>query len=307
MKGFFVAAALAAASVPAAAHDQPSGAPAAEPAAERVAIPFAPPLGTELRYRHTVSNTKKGKPETKSHDIALRFERLGDGYRMVMKVTVPGLTPAQKRHPLIVIMERPISFRLAADGELLSIENDAEYWRGIARIFDEMASDPSRGPEAAELARSMLGQMLAMSERERAAMAAKNIYPVLEMAGVELSVGETRVIEGEESLIPFPDGNIPLRSDLHVTMLSATAVVAEIEVAEKFDPAEIKTLVERIRALAPPDRRSEEDPSLDLGQRNRFTVSRITGLARRSERKLVGGASATGEKIATTETLIQLP
>ena len=308
MKSFFVAAALAAAVAPAAGAAPAEVGPVPPPAAAfapfaegvTVAIPFAPPLGTDLRYRHVEVKTRDGKPVRTRHDIVLRFDRSGDGYRMLMRIEVPDLPPEARAHPGIRFMLQPVTFRLDADGTLLSIDGEDAYWDGIERLAQEYARQDS-GAEGAAMMRTILQSMRALPAEDRLQLAAKNVAPLLEFSASDMSMGETREIETETMA---PIGGVPLRRTTRITLESADADSAGFVLASQPDPESLKAVLEAMFKLAPPDKRHEIPAgALDVEDTMTFRVSRTTGLTtsmRHVARAGAAGDPESAEKTVTT-------
>jgi len=203
--GILAAVALAAIAVAAPAKQQtaPTGV-AAQPSATSVTIPFSPPVGVPLRYRFT--KTMFGPAErTITLDFTARFDRAGDGYRMTVAYQLPPAAGARSRDPALLVLQRPLSLRIGADGTLLSLDDEPAYWAGVEALLARMVAEDGGGtPEGREAMRRIVADMRGLPEDVRVEKLAENFLPLIAMSGAELIISEPVTWTGETETIFGP-------------------------------------------------------------------------------------------------------
>lgn len=284
----------AAASAGAAAPAEPVA--AATKPGEQVSIPFAPPIGRDLRYRHVQERTSAGTPARAEHDIVLRFDPSGEGYRMLMRLDIPNLPPASLRDPSVRFMLQPQAFQVNAEGAITSFAGEEQYWEGIQRIAERMARD--EGGAGTATMRNILASMRALPVEERLALATRNIAPVLEFSATAMHIGEAAEIDTEEPLFA---SDATVKRVTRISLVRADPLSAEFTVESRADPESFKAAMTALMRLAPGGEQ-KVPPQMEIQETANFTVSRQTGLAtyvRHVTRANVPGSTQSAERTVT--------
>lgn len=280
----------------------PPAPPPGLPKGTPVSIPFSPPLGTALDYSYSRSDEKDGQRKRAAFDVALLFERVGAGYRMTVTIRVLGLSPEQRAHPSIRVLEQPVAYRVAADGQILGMDREDEYWRGVLQLVKAMENDPQATPGSRGLMAKMIRHMRSLPDAERMALAAGNIAPVLEMAGIQMGVGERVELRGEQSRLAIPTPAMAkMRRDVAVTLDRADSESAGFTLVGRYDDEATRAVMADLASLAPPDKRP--DPAalpVQIADRTVQRVSRATGLSTFYMRRLEGKDGRGGTFVRTT-------
>lgn len=205
VKHFFMAAALAAATAPGAPAGAASAAVQDAADAQVLRIPFDPPLGTPLRYRYQQSDGT-GAP-AKAMIVSLRFEKAGEGWRLTATHSpaghdgaappaLPGSAPGGAA-ATANWFAMPLVLRLGADGEILGVENQAEYGAAILRAQEAMFEEGMRGasPEKRAQGEAILEMLRATPIQDHIDTVIGRLAPILEFGGVELMRDEPTTAE----------------------------------------------------------------------------------------------------------------
>jgi len=206
-----VAAILLGALLASAAAGAPSRDPAAAAAADAalVRVGFAPPLDRELRYRQINIRQSIGeRPVRTELVLSIRFERASRGYALVVRYELPPQF-AQSDHPGIVMLRQPLRFRVNNSALITALENEEQYFAGLARAMEAMpdtggANDPAARDAARTVMREMIDTMRKLPADARMILIAQNVQPLIDLAASELSRNEPLVSSVEVDTVLGP-------------------------------------------------------------------------------------------------------
>ena len=298
-------AALAAMPFAVSAWQASSWAPVSLAEGSRVRIPFAPPLGTTLRYLLVHDEPRGGRAVRTEFGLLVRFERVSEGYRMVTTLQAPG-TAAFRANPVIQITERPIAFRLDREGAIVGIDEEAQYWAGIDEVFDRLLAGPMKNDvTATRMFRGTLEHMKQLPLPERLELVGRNVKPLVSFAGADIRVGATIPLGDEEAAVPLPMlKDQSLTRTTRITLRGVTGDVATFETVSTVDAGDLNKMVgelSKMRAKKSPGE-TERDGMETLRQSIIDEVSVQTGLTHRHKEVTVAEALEKGRPVRITRT-----
>lgn len=241
-----------------------------------VTVAFAPPIGRSLRYRLVKTGQEGGRDRRTEIDFTVRFERIaGGGYSMTVDYIFPAPVRGQAPDPATALLQRGMTVRLDARGDIVAIEREAEYWDGISAVMEALTtSDGASQERGRELARQMFASFRALPDAERIAKLTENFAPVLTASTIELTAEPIRASTQVATIFG------PMDADMSVTLERVTPDAAHIRSVTEFAPealeAAVRSLIERMGEAAPTRFRV-----IDVDFSEQIEVSRATGLTRR--------------------------
>jgi hypothetical protein len=271
------------------AAEGPAPAPVPTPPGVRVDIPFAPPLGQTLRYRTRIVSWDDNRPEIVEMEFSLRFERNPDGYRMTLTPIPSERQRAEAPPAAAAFVERPMIFRVAADGAILAMIDEAAYWAAFdAAIAAARPALGGRDPVWEGAIAAALGAMRALPDAERASMLGALAVPVLFTAGLGLVTGEPLRLD-RPVLSMF--GRVPAR----VTYSLGRVQAGRASVATEADISPTDAEATFVRLISPALPQPPSPRVLRTTHQEEIEVSLDTGLALRSVARLMVEIEIGGE------------
>ncbi len=188
--------------------------------AETVAIGFAPPVGTALRY-HIEQRRPAGAATgifTATRD--LRFERATDGYTLHLTLRaidcdVTGDVADQYRTALSPLIGVEHRFHVDAGGRITRLDNIDAVWSAVEKGLRGMAAGAAEGSARRRTADNVLTLLMGQPPEGKFAVLAGEIRPLLLFAG---SAFDTGVPRGLETSAGSPLGRpVAVRGTLAVT------------------------------------------------------------------------------------------
>jgi hypothetical protein len=256
---------------------QPAAAPAqpSEISAEAVEIPFNPPLGQDLAYRYSRTDLRLGERQTMVVDFIVSFRRDDDGYVMTVRHVEPGDgANSGAEGGLAALMRRPISVRVSADGEILSLIDPEGYWRATQAALDEYMTARSAPAQARQAVQTMIDRMRVLPPAEQLAQATQHFAPILEYAGGHFVRGEPIEVEQERDT---PMGR--LTQQFRVTLEGVSDGTARVVTLMTIPLEQLGRAGGDFVGMVVPQRGSEPLPFTAHQDRNLHIVSMTSGLA----------------------------
>jgi hypothetical protein len=229
------------------------------------------------------------------------FERNSNGFAMRTRMALP---TGSGGSPVDELLARPIVFQISSDGTIVSVANEQAYWdlidQGMNRFLPIQMKDDPKGQA---MVRKIFDDMRKLPTEQRLALLAKNFQPILDMAGVELSIGET-IEADDEGVLPLPSlGNITLQRQIRLTLQSADQSTATLTYVTSYDPEAMKATIEKMMELVPPEKRKPVTP-MNVRHDATYVVSLKTGLTETYEEVIQLGESPDDKRVTK---LVRLP
>ena len=284
-----------------------SGAGMARAAAPEVRLPFAPPLGTPIRYAYLSRRWRRGMVQITRAVEEMTVFAAADGYRLQW-VTRSAEQDATGEHaaaiaPMLAVMNRltattigrPLLFDLDQEGTLIGLANMAE-WRAQQQMM------------LAGLADGMDEQFAGLAGTDRDSLAAIFANVVAEYAAQsdeqflnDMADTPSMVLHGGLSLPAGQDldftvskparlGDVMVNQQVGVRLdLHAGGRGARVQMKTAIDPADVLRLAQQLQALAtsadaqdaPAARLSDADAP-DLREQTNQLILLPSGLVQRA-------------------------
>ena len=220
--GALMAAGIVQAATPSPAPSTVSAADARQ--ADAVTLPFAPPTGVPIRYRHERRSEYGGRVQAMTANELLQFARAGDGYRLdwtsdVQSVTAPGPMQAVLTRIYRDLSKATMTINLTAQGHATGIANLAD-WRSrsnqaLAAMVSAIDTEFSHLPASARDGVRLMMQGLAEQSDEQFLVSALQTAQLLFRINNPLRPGVPE-LTALESPLTIGEGSIPMlvRSEL---------------------------------------------------------------------------------------------
>jgi len=277
----------------------------------RIEIRFNPPLDMPQRFRLTRSKSRGDAPaSTVSWIEELRFARNGDGFILYWHMVWESL-PAAMRAPGVAALtlpfaQDPIAFDLDADGNVLRVRDWATVQPkliGIVRNSGSLLGSTGADKATTDaVIAQMSARFQALNAETAPSVMLRNIDPALGGGGISARVGEKRT-SSDDVAIPLFDTTI--KRIATITMRSADAGSATIDMVSRTDPDSLRNLLSAIAGMTP-EKRTQLDQAmasiqqLSVVDTSSTTIDRMTGLPTRLENRRVAKADGVDQ----TETLL---
>lgn len=300
MPTFLLAAALLGAmSLPSSDAATPTHARTLGQAAEsdRIAIPFNPPLGQPIIYRHRKETTRDGQEISVWMDYRYTFNRDGDGFLMLVEpidfgIDAPRLPTAEARQAFRRMLDRallPFTVRLSADAIVDHLIDGEAVWARLVDRSMELVAQNEREPDSAALAFARQ-TMLDLPTVSRLSLLLQQTSPILELAATDYSRERPDAVDFTFDA-PF-GGTIEQQATVTITDVGVDSVSYAIAASVPSDQllAQISNFIERVplngRGENTPEGRARMLRELREGEmrmeaESRYEVDRSTGLSRR--------------------------
>lgn len=246
------ASALALASLAAPAVNAQSAPPAARSAAATITLPFAPPLGVDLRYRVTTHKMSGGKPVDIEMIQTLRFTRLGDGYVMriaTVRATTNGISIMldDPHAPLLMRMVgAPVDVDLDAAGTSLRIRDwPAVQKRAADMVTAMLAISPVGSSDRATLeavGKNAVAHFNAMTAEQATSQWLQNWDPLLGVGGLTMQDGQSLTAPSQTDM----GFGTPIPTQMIVTMHSASASTVRLTMNTRTDDAQLGVAIGKL-------------------------------------------------------------
>ena len=281
-------------------------------AAAAVELPFSPPLGRTIRYRHTQAMEGSGRSSSLSMTYGYRFDKAGDGFRLTVTALPEGASgtpvtgvPAPMTDSMIEVLKLPLILKLAADGEFQELENQAEYAAAVDRLFETtMKLVPANAPaEQKAMAKTVAEMVRSVPMESRVAKFVESVQPILEFGGTALTPGETLRTEMEVEGM----GGAPLIRNVTIRLERVDAGAAHYTMVNTVPPEQYTGMIRKffasLAASAPAVAAEAGEVSrASSEQRGTYRVSTADGLLqsyRSVETTEIVTAKETTRKIVT--------
>ena len=256
---------------------------------QSVAIPFNPPLDVPLMYRHTIDETRSGRPVSTRLNMRVVFTRDADGYVMTATYLLPpGASPT---HPAMAVLTRPLPLRIGSDGQIVGIVDEAGYWAALDSIMGGLAQHLGADAEAAAAMRGMLTSMRNMPEESRIALVARNVSPIVEFAGTHqrLDAITEGTVTGES---PFG----PITQEIRTSLVGVSNSTARLESVYRIQPDQFDAIVSNVEARfgANAQARAAAIAEVMIERRDTYRVSLGTGLTELHESVITAAGEIDG-------------
>lgn len=218
-------------------------APAPVAQGQIVQIPFHPPVGKVLRFRHSKvaegSETKGSFPASVVYSY--RFDKTAEGFNLTVSPELPpGALPipadlaGEFGDRIFELVRLPLILKLGADGEFMGLQNEKEYAAAIDKMLTSLASVvPDDAPaERKAAAQALIRAVRSMPMESWIAKFMESVQPVVEFAGTEFALGEPVQMESE---VTGPNGVIIPRT-VAVTLKRTDGDTAHILAVDTASP-----------------------------------------------------------------------
>lgn len=261
-----------------------------------VTLPFAPPTGTDIRYRFEKRTERQGKLELVESQDRLRFAANGNGYRLSwltenVRVTVPGPMQRVMQRMYQDLSVKPLTIILTATGQPVDMEALAD-WRALSATaltnltgdIDKLFADAPAAMRDGmrQMMRGVVDMQARQSDAQFKAEMLQNAQILLQ-PNRPLTPGVPELLQGETAL-SFGDGQVPVLIKLELTdytpgksarvvLSSAADPTAMAEAMKSFvkgmfdhiaDPAERAKAQAEIAKLPPPQLTEEVIQQISL-------------------------------------------
>jgi len=180
---------------------------------ELLKIPFAPPVGQDLKYDVTTTKVQPNRNTVSRTKQALRFDHIGGAYYLTVTIlrmekdgTAVDLTtpagmlslPAEIR-PFL----QPVTLELDSDGAFIRVRDWTRFQQALTALPDliSKADNPSDAAQAKAIGNRVIAPYMRMTAEQAPAAILKGWPAVFGFGGLELEAGAE--YEGEEQM-PSP-------------------------------------------------------------------------------------------------------
>ncbi len=264
---------------------------------DRVAIPFNPPLGQPIIYRHRKETVRDGQHINVWTDYRYTFSRDGDGLLMLVEpidfgVDAPRLPTAEARQAFRRMLDRallPFSVRLSADAIVEELIDEEAVWERVVERSMELVAENERerDPEAQAFARQT---MLDLPTDTRLILLMQQTGHILEIAATDYSRGQPDAIAYTFNA-PF-GGTLEQQATVTITNVTADTVSYELAASVPGEQmlASLTNFLEGVplngRGQNTPEGRARalremREAEMRMEAESRYEVDRATGLSRR--------------------------
>jgi hypothetical protein len=225
--------------LPSAARATPSG----QAVGATIEIPFDPPIGENLRYRHESTDTQKGRTTITWAVDRYRFDEADSGYRLTVEPVSAGSNESDPRKKEVLkrleeLTKRPFILRLDESGQIIEIENADEYWTKITQALRDVLSSGNQTAEMAGVVETVLKMFDQMPPAVRLAKLTEPIQPLFEFANTRTTEAQP-IHEQVETETPF--GGM-VKQDIVISLTDVSDGLAHLTIRATIPRAELERL-----------------------------------------------------------------